>query len=132
MHRPKYETEHRVNYADTDAGGVVYYGRYLEYLEAARMGYFSQLGCDPIELHHQEIYIAVREAHLTYRSSARLGDCLMVETELTHVTKYHVTVHSRILNRESSRLILEAEIKCISMNAQGKLLKLPDELLKAI
>ena len=41
--------EKRIYYHDTDAGGVVYYGRYLNYLEEARTQFLEQQGID-IEL----------------------------------------------------------------------------------
>ena len=36
--------EKRIYYHDTDAGGVVYYGRYLNYLEEARTEFLEQQG----------------------------------------------------------------------------------------
>jgi len=36
--------EKQIYYHDTDAGGVVYYGRYLNYLEEARTEFLVQRG----------------------------------------------------------------------------------------
>ena len=34
----------QINYEDTDAGGVVYYGNYLGYMERARNAFLRSLG----------------------------------------------------------------------------------------
>jgi len=128
MPYPTREIEHKVNYCDTDAGGVVYYGRYLEYFEAGRMEYLAAIGCDAVECHRQGVFFAVREVHATYRSSARLGDRLQIRSTVTQVTKYHMTFYAEVREADSDALLVEARIKCVCMNAAGKLLRLPAQL----
>jgi len=41
--------EKRIYYHDTDAGGVVYYGRYLNYLEEARTEFLEDRGLSVAE-----------------------------------------------------------------------------------
>ena len=40
----KYASFTRVGFSDTDAQGIVYYGRYLPYFDVARVEYHRHLG----------------------------------------------------------------------------------------
>ena len=43
--------EKRIYYHDTDAGGVVYYGNYLKYLEESRTEFLEKKGLSVTQLH---------------------------------------------------------------------------------
>ena len=128
MTYPTREIVHIVNYADTDAGGVVYYARYLEYLEAGRMEYLAAVGCDAVECHRQGIFFAVRELHIVYRASARLGDQLKVRSTVTERSRVHLTFHATIVDAASERVLIESDAKCVCIDPGGKLLRLPEQL----
>lgn len=122
----------RVDYADTDAGGVVYYGRYLEFLESGRMEHMRQAGCDPVEKHNEGCFFAVREIQATYRSSARLGDLLRVRSCITEISRVTMTFESAIERIADNRLILESVVKCVCVDPSGRLLSLPEDLVEAL
>lgn len=65
----------RVYYQHTDAGGVVYHARYLDFMEAARTELLHRLGFDLAELAGREhvLFIVYRLA-VEYRRPARLDD----------------------------------------------------------
>ena len=42
----KYSALDRVGFSDTDAQGIVYYGRYLPYFDLARVEYHRHLGME--------------------------------------------------------------------------------------
>ena len=132
MAHPTREITHVANYADTDAGGVVYYARYLEYLEAGRMDYLAAIGCDPVECHQQGIFFAVRELHVVYKASARLGDQLIVCSTVTERSRVHLTFHTTILNAASGQVLVETDAKCVCIDARGKLLRLPRQLTSCL
>ncbi len=131
MSGPVREIERIVNYCDTDAGGVVYYARYLEFFEAGRMDYLHAIGCDPIECHRQGIFFAVREVHATYKASARLGHRLTVRSAVSETTRFHMTFHSEILDSSSGKVLVESDIKCVCVSPEGKLLRLPEAIARA-
>ena len=64
-----------INYEDTDAGGVVYYGNYLGYMERARNACLRSLGY-PLGVLKEErgLLFVVRNVVLRYFSPARLDD----------------------------------------------------------
>lgn len=78
--------ELRVFLEDTDAGGIVYHPRYLQYMERARTLFFEKNGFD----HAQQIYskqgnFVVTKMDITYKKAAQLGDQLTVTTKLLKV-----------------------------------------------
>ena len=72
----------RVYFEDTDAGGIVYHGRYLGFAERARTETLRELGVPHAELVRElGLIFVVRRAKLDYLRPARLDDVLEVATE---------------------------------------------------
>ncbi|MBV9757326.1 MAG: YbgC/FadM family acyl-CoA thioesterase [Alphaproteobacteria bacterium] len=72
----------RVYFEDTDAGGIVYHGRYLGFAERARTETLRDLGVPHAELVRDcGLIFVVRRAKLDYLRPARLDDVLEVATE---------------------------------------------------
>ncbi len=46
----------KVYYEDTDAGGIVYYGNFLRYIERARTEFLLDHGISIAELHYQGLF----------------------------------------------------------------------------
>ena len=71
----KYSALTRVWFSDTDAQGVVYYGRYMPYFDHARTEYHRHLGRTAIE--GREFVISGREAQAgsTGRRQAAVWAC---------------------------------------------------------
>ncbi len=76
----------RIYYEDTDCGGVVYYGNYLKYFERARTQYLEERGLSVAGLMKEGTVFVVVHAEVDYRSSARYGDRLIVETVVSDMT----------------------------------------------
>ncbi len=73
----------RVYYEDTDAGGIVYHARYLNFAERARTELLREVGVDHATLRdHEDGLFAVRRAVTEFLRPARLDDELLVETRL--------------------------------------------------
>ena len=68
----KYSALTRVWFSDTDAQGVVYYGRYLPYFDHARTEYHRHLGGRGIE----GAEFVMRASHVEYHAPARFDDLL--------------------------------------------------------
>ena len=78
----------RVQYEDTDAGGVVYHANYLAYAERARSAAFTLLGVDQMALlAEQGLAFVVAMLTIRYQRPARLGDILHITTQATAVSK---------------------------------------------
>ena len=73
----------RVYWEDTDAGGVVYYARYLYFLERARSEWLRALGIDQARLLREErLQFVVVEANIRYHRPARFDDELVVTSTI--------------------------------------------------
>jgi len=76
----KYAAYTRVAFSDTDAQGVVYYGRYSPYFDLARTEYHRHLGA--IENRGQ---FAMRASHVEYHAPARFDDLLEVFVRIDRI-----------------------------------------------
>lgn len=101
----------RVQYVDTDQGGVVHHAAYLRYLEGARIELLRSRGID-YRRFEQELGkgLPVIEARVRYRKPARFDDCLEIETWVPLVNRAKIRFDSRIWRGET--LLAEAEITC--------------------
>jgi len=82
----RYAAYMRVAFSDTDAQGVVYYGRYLPYFDLARTEYHRHLG--QIEIHGE---FAVRALNVEYHAPARFDDLLEVFVRVERIGTTSVT-----------------------------------------
>lgn len=77
----------RVRFAETDAMGVVHHGRYLPYLEEARVAYLRAIGHPYTEWRANGLDSAVLEAYLRYRQPLRFDDEVDVHLKLAGGTR---------------------------------------------
>ena len=128
MTAPVFRYIHRVTYADCTVGNHIYYARYLDLLEAARGGFFRQLGTSWLAWQEQDVIFPVVECRLRYKSPARYDDVLAIEVWPTTAEKIRLNFSHRILN-QTGALILEAETfhVCTGLNEKPK--RLPVELV---
>jgi acyl-CoA thioester hydrolase len=82
----RYSAFTRVGFSDTDAQGVVYYGRYMPYFDLARTEYHRHLG-------HLQIRgeFAMRASSVEYFAPARFDDLLEVFVRVDRVGNTSVT-----------------------------------------
>ena len=124
--------EIRIYYEDTDCGGVVYYANYLKYFERARTQYLEQHGVSVLDLLKEETQFLVVHAELDYRSPAKYGDILVVETTLAKAGTASITVAHTIRERESRRVVVEGSATLVTVDLQGKVRRLPKSLVDAL
>ncbi len=77
----------RVAFSDTDAQGVVYYGRYLPYFDLARTEYHRNLG--RLEVDRSEF--VMRASAVEYLAPARFDDLLEVFVRVEGIGRTSVT-----------------------------------------
>lgn len=83
----RYAAFTRVAFSDTDAQGVVYYGRYLPYFDLARTEYHRHLG--PLDAARSEF--VVRASNVEYHAPARFDDLLEVFVRISAIGRTSVT-----------------------------------------
>ena len=120
--------EKRIFYHDTDAGGVVYYGNYLKYLEEARTEFLEKKGLSVEMFLKRGMMYAVRECKVIYRSPARYGDVLLCEAQLIRATAAQLIFDQKIFHKESGRLMVEAEVSLVCLSKDFKPMQIPEDL----
>ena len=83
----RYAAFTRVAFSDTDAQGVVYYGRYLPYFDLARTEYHRSLG--PLATVRSEF--VVRALKVEYVAPARFDDLIEVFIRIARIGRTSVT-----------------------------------------
>ena len=100
-----HKTEHRVIYADTDAGGVVYYANYLRWFEAGRRELLRSLDIDYSALQRKGILLPVVEAHCNYHKPARYDDIVVVETGIKEVKNKSVKFENTVVRKKGGKIL---------------------------
>jgi acyl-CoA thioester hydrolase len=85
----KYSSLTRVGFSETDAQGIVYYGRYLPYFDQARVEYLRHLGL----LHHsfEGNEFVMRANTIEYHAPARFDDLVEVFIRVSRIGRTSVT-----------------------------------------
>ena len=124
--------EVKIYYEDTDCGGVVYYANYLKYFERARTQYLEERGLSVAGLMKDGTVFVVVHAEVDYRSPARYGDMLVIETVVSDVTAASFTFSHVIRERESQRVVVEGAARLATTDGNGKVKRLDKEMVAAL
>ena len=85
----KYSAIARVWFSDTDAQGIVYYGRYLHYFDHARTEYHRQLGLAVAWIAGRDF--VMRASRVEYHAPARFDDLLEIFVRLARIGRTSAT-----------------------------------------
>jgi len=85
----KYSALTRVGFSDTDAQGIVYYGRYLPYFDLARVEYARHL--EMLATGPEEFEFVMRANTIEYLAPARFDDLLEVFIRVARIGRTSVT-----------------------------------------
>ena len=85
----KFSAYTRVGFSDTDAQGIVYYGRYLPYFDLARVEYLRHLGLLRVESGDHEF--VMRASSVEYFAPARFDDLLEIFVRLSRFGRTSAT-----------------------------------------
>jgi tol-pal system-associated acyl-CoA thioesterase len=109
----------RVYFEDTDAGGVVYHARYLNFFERARTEMLRKAGVSQIELKeiHGLIWV-VLDIAVNYRQAARLEDELEVTAELLWLKGVRQGFRQEMRRTSDRALVATAELSAALLNAK--------------
>ncbi|MDC1212214.1 YbgC/FadM family acyl-CoA thioesterase [Pelagibacteraceae bacterium] len=122
----------KVYYEDTDAGGIVYYAKYLHFIERAR----TEMIYDRLNLSHKQLKIdfnaifVVRECNIKYHKSANFEDRLEVHTYISKKTPVRLNLIQEVKRRKETLVTAEVELAVVGSNRL--ISKLPKILLDKI
>jgi acyl-CoA thioester hydrolase len=110
----KYAAFVRVGFSDTDAQGVVYYGRYMPYFDLARTEYHRHLG----RVSHDDVDFAMRAATVEYVAGAQFDDLLEVFVRVERIGTTSITYDHAVYRTEDDTLMstATATLVCIALD----------------
>ncbi len=121
----------RVAFSDTDAQGVVYYGRYLPYFDLARVEFHRHLG----RVHIGNVDFAMRAVTVEYVAPARFDDLLEIFVRVERIGTTSITYdHAAYrLNDGGDELMATAKatLVCIALD-ERRAVPVPDAFREQI
>jgi tol-pal system-associated acyl-CoA thioesterase len=118
----------RVYFENTDAGGVVYHGEYLKFLERARTEWLRHLGFDHQALarNHRVVFVVTALA-IDFARPARLDDNILVSVHLESLGKVRCVFSQEI--RREDEVLVKAKVTVACVTAESlKPAEIPEAL----
>jgi len=121
-----------VEIADTDLGGVVYFGSYPRLFDRGLLAYRRQL--DIPALGPEGHLFVVRRLTIEYLRSARFGDALTVRVRTARLGRSSHTMAYAIENAATGAVLATADQTIVGVSGYegGRPTRVPDELVARI
>jgi len=124
----------RIYVEDTDAGGVVYHARYLNYFERSRTQLLASLGfgLHTLMSRRDESWRAfvVRRADVRYVAPARLDDVLVAQTRVARLGGASIDFDQRLLRDGEEIASGMIYVGCVDRNGRPR--PLPGEMKEVL
>ena len=115
----------RVGFSDTDAQGVVYYGRYNPYFDLARVEYLRALG---LLLRHGGGDFVMRANDVEYFAPARFDDELEIYARVSRIGRTSVTFEFAAYKMPEDMLLVTAHQTLVYVDLEErKAVPVPDD-----
>jgi acyl-CoA thioester hydrolase len=119
----------RVYYQDTDAGGVIYHSKYLDFCERARTEFLRKHNIEQTELAKKEnIIFVVRNLNIEYVASGKLDDLLEITVKITNLIGVRIFMEQKILRKSDNVLLAKLIVEIVTINQEFKPVRMPQEL----
>jgi acyl-CoA thioester hydrolase len=120
----RYAAYERVGFSDTDAQGVVYYGRYMPYFDLARTEYHRHLGRVTLG----DVDFAMRALTVEYVAGAQFDDMLEIFVRIERIGTTSITYDHAAYRVEDDTLMATAKatLVCIALD-ERRAVPVPDE-----
>ena len=122
----------RVYYQDTDAGGVVFHGQYLAFMERARTELLNEAGIDLAKwVEERNVLFVVYELKVKYHAPARLNDRLSVSAEVATIGRASMVFRQRV--ERGALLLVEGDVTVALVDRERmRPVRIPQELERAL
>ena len=113
----RYSALTRVWFSDTDAQGVVYYGRYLPYFDLARTEYHRHLGRGLGANGHEFV---MRASTIEYHAPARFDDLLEIFVRMERIGRTSVTFDHAAYRLDDDVLMVTAKQTLVLIEVEAR------------
>src|SRR5262245_15979869 len=135
MARPpfKFSARTRVGFSDTDAQGIVYYGRYFPYIDGARVEYHRKLGVLGMEIGEPGVEFVTRACTIEYHAPAVFDDELEVFIRVARIGRTSATYECAAYRARDDALMVTASLTLVLVDLdERKACEIPPEFRGAI
>jgi len=129
-----FESRLRVQWADVDIAGILYFAAYWRFVELAEMDMFRELGF-PYNTVFDELdfWLPRVKAEAQYHAPALMDDWLRIRTHLEHVGASSVRWRSVVINERTGEAGAQFALTAACMNRTTKKSRpLPEPLRNAL
>ena len=110
----KHSYKVRVYYQDTDAGGIVYHSKYLDFAERARSELLVDMGLSNKKLIEQGVAFVLRNASIQYKAPARLDDVIDVQTSVKEIKNASLVMQHQFIVDGKEIVLIELQLAVIN------------------
>jgi acyl-CoA thioester hydrolase len=123
----KHQADYRVYYEDTDAGGIMYHGNFINFCERGRSELLRHVGIPASEVWDKTgVGFVVRHIDAEYTAMVKLDDLLNVFTVVTAMKNSSFTMEQEVFCQNKAVFKMDVTIVCI--DKKGKPTRIPDAL----
>jgi len=129
-----FKTRRRIEFADTDMGGIVHFSRYFVFMETAEHQFLEALGSNVVlVVDGKPIGWPRVSATCEYRSPARFGDLLEIGVEVRRKGAKSVTYEFKFVRDGSELATGRMTAVCCELGPDGiRAIPIPDALATAL
>ena len=129
----KFSARTRVGFSDTDAQGIVYYGRYLPYFDLARVEYLRNLGLLRMEIGDPGVQFVTRACTIEYHAPAVFDDELEVFIRVARIGRTSTTYECAAHRARNDALMVTASLALVLVDLdERKPCEIPQSFRDAI
>lgn len=127
-----HESKLRVRFEETDTMGVVYYAKFLVWMEVGRINLLRDVGWVYADWLERGLRIPVVEAHAEYKASARFDDEILVATKVGRVTTRSVRFESEIFKLPERELLCVGHTVHALVDGSGRAVPFPEDVRRML
>jgi acyl-CoA thioester hydrolase len=129
----RFSAQTRVGFSDTDAQGIVYYGRYLPYFDLARVEYHRNLGLLGLDIGEQGEEFVVRACTIEYFAPAVFDDLIDVYVRMAKIGRTSATYELAAYRARDDVLMATASQTLVLVDLdERKAVVIPDSYRDAV
>ena len=111
---------HHAQYYETDQMGCVHHSNYIRWMEEARIHMMEQMGCGYKTMEADGIMSPVLEVEATYRSMAKYGETVVIETRMEQYTGTRVEFSYTVRDQETGEVRCQGKTRHCFLGPQGR------------
>ena len=123
-----HEQRLRVRYEETDTMGVVYYAKYMIWMEVGRVNLLRDVGFGYSEWVKHELQFPVVQAHVDYKSPARFDDEVLVKTKVASIGNKSIRFENEMYKLPEMTLLATGHTVQVLTNRAGGAIPFPSAL----